>query len=336
MDRQVVKECLGYAALAGAVVVAGFTSHASISDVHERGTVSAITPAAEQREAVVLLAGDTMLSRAVGDAMVARNDWTWPFARIASVTREADLMFVNLETPVSAHGTVGGCAYCFRTDPSAVEGLLYAGVDIVTLANNHTFDYGEIALTDTLGHLASAGIAVTGAGHDRTEAVAPVVRTVGTTRVAFLSYTNLLPAASAAGPNRPGIAVYDETSAMHDIAAARLDADVVIVSFHAGDEYQTEPNDWQRRVFRSLIDAGADMVVGHHPHVIQPVESYGSGWIAYSLGNFVFDQTFSEETMQGLMLRVSVAAGRIIGVEELPILISRSFQPAIAETAVTR
>jgi poly-gamma-glutamate synthesis protein (capsule biosynthesis protein) len=284
----------------------------------------------------MLFAGDTMLARAVGDLMAARDDWTWPFVQIASVTAAADLMFVNLETTISTGGAQAGCGYCFRANPNVIEGLTRAGIDVVTLANNHAYDYGSRALADTIVHLASAGIGVTGAGLDGAQARAPVFRTVGSTRVAFLSYTNLLPTAAAAGPGKLGVAIYDSAYLVQDIALAKRGADVVVVSFHAGEEYQTEPNAWQERVYRSAIDAGANLVIGHHPHVVQPVEAYGDGWIAYSLGNFVFDQSFSTATMEGLMLEATVMDGEILDVRELPVIISPAYQPALASDGRVR
>lgn len=329
--RQVLSVFVLCAALVGAVVFFGLRSYVVYSDAYEREPLAQITPGDAERTRTMLFAGDTMLSRAVGDLMASRDDWEWPFALIASTTQDADLMVLNLETPVSERGEAVGCGYCFRTDPRAIRGLVHAGVDVVTLANNHAFDYGSDALTDTVALLGQSGIAVSGAGLNRDEAHTAVIRQVGSTRVALLSYTNLVPAAAGAGPDKPGVAIYDSETIVHDIADARRDADVVIVSFHAGDEYQAEPNAWQERVYRSVIDAGADVVIGHHPHVIQPVESYGTGWIAYSLGNFVFDQSFSPETKRGLMLQVSVLDGRVVGVLERPVSISNRYQPALAQ-----
>jgi poly-gamma-glutamate synthesis protein (capsule biosynthesis protein) len=240
------------------------------------------------------------------------------------------LAFANLETTVSGRGVQGGCGYCFRADPRAIAGLAFAGFDVLSVANNHIWDFGPVAFTDTLTHVASAGIAAVGGGADLARARAPVVRTAGGSRVAFLAYTNLLPASAGAGQAKPGANLYDERSFAEDIAVARGMADIVVVSFHAGEEYQTAPNDWQTRVYRAAVDAGADLVIGHHPHVVQPVERYRNGWIAYSLGNFVFDQNFSAATMSGLMIEATVQGERVLSVREIPVRISRQYRPSLA------
>lgn len=109
--------------------------------------------------------------------------------------------------------------------------------------------------------------------------------------------------------------------------AANQQGDLVVVSFHWGDEYQTKHNQKQEQFAKAAIDAGADLIIGHHPHVVQEVEQYKDGWIAYSLGNFVFDQNFSKETTQGLVLKVKISGGKITNIDKQPITISNSFQP---------
>jgi poly-gamma-glutamate synthesis protein (capsule biosynthesis protein) len=116
---------------------------------------------------------------------------------------------------------------------------------------------------------------------------------------------------------------------VQDIANADARGDLVVVSFHWGDEYQQQHNVQQERIAMAAIDAGADLIIGHHPHVIQEVKQYRDGWIAYSLGNFIFDQTFSEETMRGLALRVTLEGTRIDRVESLGVSISRQYQPSL-------
>ncbi|HUO75852.1 MAG TPA: CapA family protein [Candidatus Paceibacterota bacterium] len=254
----------------------------------------------------LLFVGDIMLSRSVGDAMLRRNDFDWPFERIASVTAAADLTFGNLETPISTRGTPHGCGYCFRADPRVVDGLRYAGFDVLSVANNHSHDYGSDAFADTLQYLASASIDPVGYGP-------AVVRTVGTTRIGFLAYTYPL----------------DEARITADIAAARPQADVLVVSFHAGTEYETVHNALQERVYHAAIDAGADLVIGSHPHVVQDVERYKGKWIAYSLGNFIFDQTFSPLTMHGMLVDLTVKDGHIADFATRSVDISRDYQASL-------
>lgn len=254
----------------------------------------------------LLFVGDVMLSRSVGDMMVRRNDFDWPFERIASATSAADLTFGNLETPVSMRGAATGCGYCFRADPRVTAGLRYAGFDVMSVANNHSHDYGPLAFTDTVSALASAGIAAVGAD-------GPVIRTVRGVRIGFLAYSYPL--------SEPRITA--------DIRNARPLSDVLIVSFHAGTEYETVHNALQQEVYRAAIDAGADLVVGTHPHVVQDIEKYHGRWIAYSLGNFIFDQSFEPDTMRGLILDVAVNGTSIAAIATRSVDISHDYQASL-------
>lgn len=283
-------------------------------------------PTPDTGPVTLLFVGDIMLSRSVGDAMKAKNDWVWPFARIASMTAAADLAFGNLETTVSTGGAKNGCTYCFRADPLAVAGLVAAGFDAVSVANNHMWDFGPQAFADTLGFLAVNDISAVGGGRNDVEAGAPVIRTVRGTRIAYLAYTDMLPASAAALPDRAGINVWDEARMKQQVAQAKTMADVVAVTFHTGTEYEPLHNARQERMYRAIIDAGADLVVGTHPHVVQDVETYNGKWIAYSLGNFIFDQNWSDETRKGLMLSVTVQSGRITDVAQIPVEISKQYQ----------
>jgi poly-gamma-glutamate synthesis protein (capsule biosynthesis protein) len=263
----------------------------------------------EESTAHVLFVGDIMLSRSVGDEMAARNDWSWPFAVVASETAGADLTFGNLESVISDRGIVEGCRYCFRADPRAMQGLLTAGFDVVSVANNHVLDYGQAAFDDSLRRLRESGITPVGdAG--------PIFKEVQGMRVAFLAYSYPL----------------RQDKIVSDIAAARPLADVMVVSFHDGTEYETVHNAEQERIFRGAIDAGADLVIGHHPHVVQDTEKYGRGWIFYSLGNFIFDQLWSPETMRGLGVDVAIRAGRITDIATRSVDISRQYQASVAPT----
>ncbi|MEK7637996.1 MAG: CapA family protein [Patescibacteria group bacterium] len=300
--------------------------------------VAGTTPMPIVRDAqpvMLLFAGDIMLSRSVGDSMNAKRDWLWPFSRIASVTASADLAFANLETTVSTRGAKNGCGFCFRADPKAVVGLVNAGFDVLSVANNHIWDFGPQAFTDTLGYLAVNDISAVGGGRNAAEARLPVVRTVRGARIAYLAYTDLLPASAGALASHSGANIWDEQRMKEDVARARTMADVVVVSVHSGTEYELLHNAVQGRMYHAIIDAGADLVVGTHPHVVQDVERYGGKWIAYSLGNFVFDQNFSEETRKGLLLVVTVTGGRIADVSQIPVDISNQYQVAIHDSRTT-
>lgn len=298
------------------------------------GKLSQLVSIAQYEQAdkthTLLFAGDIMLSRAVGKQMEKNGDYTFPFQQIAEVTRAADFAFANLENPVSSRGENQGSIYSFRADPRATEGLARAGFDAVSLANNHIFDYGADAFTDTLTLLGANSIAPVGAGRNYQEANAPYRFALGDTRFALLAYTNLYPASLEAGRNNVGISNFDEEKIYAVVKAVKQQTDIVIVSLHWGQEYQTTANNFQKRVAHALVDAGADLVIGAHPHVVQEIEQYKNGYIAYSLGNFVFDQNFSKETMEGLMLKVTVRVNNIERVEQLPIRINPAFQPELA------
>ena len=288
-----------------------------------------VSPTSSPKSATLLFAGDIMLSRSVGDFMAAHNDWVWPFADIASVTRSADIAFANLETTVSTRGTKNGCGFCFRSDPRAMSGLVFAGFDVLSVANNHTWDYGPQAFADTLQYLATDDISAVGGGRTVAEARAPVILTAGDARVAFLAYTNLLPASAAATATGPGVNLYDPVRMNEDIAHARTLADIVVVSFHGGTEYMTTHTTEQEQIYQTAIDDGADLVVGTHPHVVEELQKYDRGWIAYSLGNFVFDQTFSDATEHGALLRVTVQGKHITDAHLEPVVISKQYQVSV-------
>jgi poly-gamma-glutamate synthesis protein (capsule biosynthesis protein) len=173
---------------------------------------------------------------------------------------------------------------------------LYAGFDVLSIANNHILDYGADAVLDTLTLLGNNGIGVVGGGTNYIEAHQPFVKAIQNTKISFLGYTNLISPSLGLKTAKPNIAFLDIDQAIVDIKEARKVADLVVVSLHWGNEYETNHNSEQERVARALIDAGAHLIIGHHPHVIQEVKEYHGGYIAYSLGNFVFDQNFSQET----------------------------------------
>ncbi|MCD6550546.1 CapA family protein [bacterium] len=278
--------------------------------------------------------GDIMLDRGVEYKIKkeGKGNFKFPFAEIANELKNADILFGNLEGPISNRGIKSGSIYSFRMDPKAVEGLQYAGFNILSLANNHMFDYGRIALRDTMNILEKSNIKYVGAGVDEREAYSFKIIKVKNTKVAFLAYTNLGPKSWRAKKNVSGIAWINEgyfSQIREEIKKAKKQADILIVSLHSGIEYASFPDDFQKRFAKLCIDSGADVVIGHHPHVIQPLIRYKNGWIAYSLGNFVFDQSFSSETMKGLLLEITVKSGRIREVKGREIKISEDFQPSL-------
>ncbi|MEN9561262.1 MAG: hypothetical protein RIQ56_535 [Candidatus Parcubacteria bacterium] len=281
-------------------------------------------------ESTLMFVGDIMLSREIGNIMQESDNFTFPFKLIEPFLGDADFLFGNLEGPISDRGVKSGSIYSFRADPRATEGLKFAGFDAVSLANNHIWDYGPEALLDTLLYLDDVGIGFSGAGENHESAHEPFYALVGDTRVALLSYTTLLPQSLGSVDSAPAVSLFSEKKTLQEIAEAKTQADIVIVSMHWGNEYETESTQEQKQAARLLVDAGADLVIGHHPHVTQEVEKYKNAYIAYSLGNFVFDQNFSKETKQGLILLATLKGKGVDSVEFKKVFFNENYQPFIA------
>lgn len=291
---------------------------------------ASLVPLSKEGHITLLFAGDIMLDRGVEFYIVQHNDWKLPFLHIADTLQKADLVFGNLESVISDKGQNLGSIYSFRASPKTLEGLIFAGFDILSVANNHSLDWGIEAFVDSMVRLRQAGIATVGGGTTKEQAHTPVIKEIKGTTIGFLGYSNLGSPLWQAMEHTPGIAWVDENTLLEfqkDIQRAKNEVDVLFVSIHFGEEYQKEPNLVQQILSKAAIDAGADVVVGHHPHVTQPVEHHNDGWIAYSLGNFVFDQGFSPETMEGMLLEVNIEGKQITQVIPRVIRINRHFQP---------
>jgi poly-gamma-glutamate capsule biosynthesis protein CapA/YwtB (metallophosphatase superfamily) len=225
--------------------------------------------------------------------------------------RTDDLSLVNLESCVTTRGEPRVKPYTFRTHPRFLSVLRNAGVDLVNIANNHVFDYGEPGLFDTIAALDSLGLPHVGAGMDEARAHTPYIAVLRGKRFAFLGYYRGEEAPPARG-NLPGVAERSLRLIGRDIrdARTRMHADHVIVSLHWGVEKADRPERWQRRVAHAIIDAGADVIIGHHPHVLQGIERYRNGLIVYSLGNLIFGGN-SRENYDTAVLEVTWASGRM-------------------------
>ncbi|MCX6760953.1 MAG: CapA family protein [Candidatus Nealsonbacteria bacterium] len=286
----------------------------------------------------IIMVGDIMLNRGV-EYMInkeGKGNFKFPFLRIADDMKAADLLIGNLEGPVSDKGEKVGSIYSFRMNPESINGLGYAGFNVLLLANNHAFDYGREALEDTLKRLKKAGMSYSGAGFDKNEAFSPLIKEIKGIKIGFLDYTNLGSNYWTAGEESSGIAWISENDIEEikkDIEKAKQQADFLIVFLHAGDEYQAEPSSFQISFAKVAIDSGADLVVEHHPHVVQGSEEYKNKNIFYSLGNFIFDQGFSEETMSGQILKISLYnSSSTIRIKEITALntkMNEFFQPEI-------
>lgn len=242
----------------------------------------------------IFAGGDIQFDGAPG-AAAATQGYDYPLALIASLTAAADLRIANLECALATSGApVADKKYTFRADPALVAAL-QGRLDVLSLANNHVLDYGPAAFTETRERLASAGLLTVGAGDDRAAAVRPLSLEVNGLRVAIVAGGDLFPVpvalrdSWAAGDDRPGIATADWETLVPAVTAAARDADIVIAVLHWGYEYIATPAAGQVALARRLIDAGADLIIGSHPHVVQPLEVYKGRLITYSLGNFIME-----------------------------------------------
>ncbi|OGC93182.1 hypothetical protein A2899_00005 [Candidatus Amesbacteria bacterium RIFCSPLOWO2_01_FULL_49_25] len=248
-----------------------------------------VTPVKRVEQPVTIsiaVTGDVLLARSVNAKMVELNDFTYPWKNVAEKLRGADVTYINLETPLTTdcRPTMEGMTFC--GDVRGVQGLKFAGVDVANLANNHACNYGAAGLSQTKEVLRNAGISWTG-----TEDGEPVIE-VKKKKIGFLGFSDL----GAGGCGINGTAKLTEK-----VKSLKELADLVVVQFHFGLEYRDKPAVRQVNLARQAIDAGADLVVGNHPHWIQTTERYKDKLIVYSHGNFIFDQTWSKKTMEGVV-----------------------------------
>lgn len=281
--------------------------------------------------AALFFTGDVMLSRAVGEISEKNNNPDFPFAKASSTLRSADFVFGNLESPISDLGENEGSIYSFRAATSSAGALSRAGFKVMSVANNHIWDYGSPSLLQTVSLLKQNSILPVGAGENARAANRPARININGNRIVFLAFTNLYPESLIASTSTPGVSRYDLDRISETIKKIRPTADLIVISLHWGEEYSQEASPWQKEAAHKLIDAGADLIVGHHPHVVEELEQYNKGWIAYSLGNFVFDQTFSEATKNGALLKIALQDGKILSCVELPFTINNSYQPVLAK-----
>ena len=259
----------------------------------------------------LLFAGDVMLADGPGRLIAAGGD---PLAPFAGLLARADYRIGNLECAVARGGTADPeKIYSFRADPAALR-VLQGRFDALSVANNHAGDFGRAAFVETLEHVAAAGIAAFGGGRNLAEAHRPLWIARKGLKIAVLGYNEFLPRRFEAGPDWLGLAWSEDDLVVDAIRAARAaGADLVIPFMHWGWEFEPRAGERQRRLARRMIDAGADAVVGGHPHVVQDVETYRGKPVIYSLGNFVFDGFDEPEGRLGWVLVLELERGGVTG-----------------------
>ena len=276
-------------------------------------------PAVPEKEDITLLfAGDVYLSNHVLNAYDRAGGIHGVLdEKIRAEIEAADVFMVNQEFPFTERGTkAADKQYTFRLPHDRLHLMNEMGIDIVTLANNHILDFGPYGITDSIAALNEAGIKYVGAGEDLNEAKKLEIMEVGGRTIGFLGTSRVYMASSwAAGEGHPGVfSTYDPTLPVEEIKKADELVDYLVVYVHWGVERETTPKEYQRVMGRQYIDAGADIVIGSHPHVLQPLEFYNEKPIMFSMGNFVFGSSIPSTEL----LKIEISAEGEMHVTEIP------------------
>lgn len=262
----------------------------------------------------VVVVGDVMLGRSVNYKAWQKSDWKWVFADTDDLLREADVAVANLESPLVASCPLTNEGMVFCGDLRWAKGLSSVGIDVVSVANNHATNYGADGLKESVKSLRDAGIGIMGYGEGYYKEVGGVI-------FGFVGFND--------------VGTYpDVDNANYELIKTRISeangtADVVIVYYHWGSEYTAKPARRQVEFAHASVDYGADVVVGTHPHWTQTVEKYRDKLIVYSLGNFVFDQMWSEETRKGKVLSMQFNDDRLVSYQLIPVWIEDYGRPIL-------
>lgn len=279
--------------------------------------------------------GDIIFGRFVQVAMDRRDDPASPFRSIAGEVQKADITIGNLECSLTDSFEQPEVAdpqtFRFKTWTKTIAGLELADIDILSRANNHSFDFGPIGMDDTTRTLEAAGIKHFGIGQTLQIAREPALQRVGDLSFAFLGYNGIGQIWNGATPDTAGTSPMIENHVRDDIARAAAAGHIVLPFFHWGVEYVAHPTDEQRRFAHAAIDAGAAAVIGSHPHWVQAIETYKGKPIIYSLGNFVFDQAWSRETTEGLIADLWFEGPEVTGIDLRPVLIVEEHRPTLLD-----
>lgn len=288
-------------------------------------------------EVSLIAVGDISYSRGVERMVAKQKDINYPFQKVQDYLNGADLVFGNLETPITQGREISDFEMVFRSNSGTEKALKQAGFSILSLANNHTPNFGEQGLIDTFKYLNTAGIKYVGAGENSQEANQPVYTEVKGIKFAFLAYNDpdVVSPSYEAGNTNAGTAFMRIDKMTEAVKEAKQKVDFVIVSMHSGVEYAEKPNDSQVNFAHSAVDAGADLVIGHHPHVVQTMEQYKGKYIFYSLGNFVFDQPQTQQTKEGLAVKIYFTKDGVNKISLLPVVMKNFAQPQMADITET-
>lgn len=318
--RRLIAALVGLAALCGCTVrVSG--SEAPQDQVGP-AAVGTTSPTRPPNEVVLTFAGDVHFAERTTALL---DDPEKAFGPISEVFAASDLAMINLETAVTTRGTPEPKRYLFRAPPSAYQAVRAAGVDVVSLGNNHALDYGRVGLADSIEHAKQTQVPTVGAGESADTAFAPWIAEANGTRIAFIGISQVheLEKTWSATGSRPGVAhARDPDRAVEAVRAAKTKADFVVVYMHWGKERSECPTDEMRSFGQRLADAGTDMIVGTHAHVLQGDGWIGDTYVAYGLGNFLWwwNDAYSNDTG---VLRITLRDKKIAKTELVPAYISR-------------
>lgn len=280
-----------------------------------------------------LAVGDISLSRNVAAQIIKYNNPLLPFKNIANLLKSTDFNFANLESPFSGGNYFGKTgSLVFNAPLNNIKGLAEYNFKILNLANNHALDQGLKGLEYTRNYLIKNNIQFVGTGNNLTEAWQPALVEVNRIKIAFIgaSYSSIND--NAKTTNNYVARIEDLNMLKNAIAQAKKTSDFIVVAMHAGTEYTYKPNEKQINFAHAAIEVGADMVIGHHPHWIQSIEQYQGKYIFYSLGNFIFDQMWSQETKEGLVLKITLeknSTTELSQIELIPIIVENYSTPRL-------
>lgn len=273
-------------------------------------TISGIT--------TLVATGDVIPARAVNYQTSVKKDFKWPFLNTALYLKGADITLINLETPLIKNCPLTQTGMVFCGDEKNIEGLLFAGIDVANLANNHSENYGKVGLDYTKSLLTQNGILYSDDNNARPEQSRRVtIKQFNNLDFGFLGYNALLP--------------LDNNLIASQIKDAKTKVDILVISYHWGAEYQSLPAKETINLAHFSVDNGADLVIGNHPHWIQPPEIYKGKLIMYAHGNFIFDQMWAEKTKEGVVGKYTFYGPTLIDAEFLPIYIRDYGQPSFLE-----
>lgn len=280
-------------------------------------THSASLAGLDQSKIITLIAtGDVIPARGANWPAVQSEDFKFPWHKTQTLLTSADLTLINLEAPLFTGCQLQTEGFTFCGDARHVEGIVWAGVDVASLANNHIGNYGEEGIETTINLLTKNKVEYSGFNH-------LAVKTVKRVKFGFLAY------------NGVGIA-FQREAMKTQIASSKKNVDILIVSVHWGAEYESFPMpapgvapDDPKIIAKLMIDAGADLIIGNHPHWVQGVQFYKNGFITYAHGNFIFDQTWSEETKEGVVGEYTFYDGKLVAVHFYPTKFDTQYQPRL-------